>query len=111
VSAAAHLIARLRCAGVTTKAQGKRLLLEPKDRVTPELRSLVKKHKDEVLRELERWPGAVAHARNPLLEPPRRDEREQVRRPAVLLGRLPPWRRFPDVTTFAASMAISEVRP
>jgi hypothetical protein len=93
MNAAPHLIERLRCAGCTAKAGGGKLSIEPKAKVTPELRELVRKHKDDLITELQRrWPGAVALARNFAKEPPRTDELPpQLRRPVAIITN--PWLR------------------
>ena len=73
---------------ITARAAGGKVLLTPRDRVKPEHRALVAKHKADVLQALMRWPDATAPARHLHHEAPRRDELGRgVRWPQVLTGR------------------------
>jgi hypothetical protein len=85
-----YLIARLNNEGITVRAVGGRVELQPRHKVTEEMQSLVREHLAVLLAELARWPCSQAPARNFLLHPPRPDElgREAVRRPRVVPGGL-----------------------
>jgi hypothetical protein len=96
VSRSAYVVSLLRNSGVSARARDGKLLLQPKIKVTNELRALVRKHEAELVVELQKWPNGTAAARDFAKEPPRADELgRSPRSPQVITGRLSPWaRRF-----------------
>ena len=88
-----QIIQALRNAGVSVRADGKRLQLDPRAKVPDELVEHVRKQREAILAELENWPGKVAPARSWRAEPPRHDElARRTVQPQVVTGRRR-WRR------------------
>jgi hypothetical protein len=94
MSRGAYVVSLLRNAGVTSRTRNGKVQLQPKAKLTNELRALVKQHEAELIVELQRWPNAIAPARNYQAEPIRRDELAQPepRWPVAVVSRRP-WRR------------------
>ncbi len=57
-------LAAIQAAGLTVQVDGSRLLVSPRERLTDDLRTLIRQHKDELLTELRHTPPDLERRRS-----------------------------------------------